>query len=165
MMLSCINDRMFTTICDALNLHEQLDVTVLGSATERIAYASDIDSAIARILVRRTTQEWIDRLAPQGILCGPVHSYRDVLASPVVQEAKVLTELAGPTGSVPVVALPGSRPDVASVQAPGSGEHSETILAELGYTDAEAAALIAARAVLPERPSPATNGVPSGSRQ
>lgn len=165
LMLSCINDRMFDTICDALDLHEHLDITRLGSASERLAHAHDIDTAIARILAQRPAQEWIDRLAPQGILCGPVHSYRDVLASPVVREANVLTELRAAAGPVPVVALPGSSPDAGPVQAPGSGEHSEPILRELGYADTEVAALIADRAVLPERPLSATGGAPSGSER
>ena len=100
---------------------------------------------IARILepvIRtRTTSEWLEYLVPKGIWAAPVLDYEGVFADPAVQEADVIEEVEHPTaGRVRLLRFPlefsSGRAAIRRIP-PASGEHTEEILQELGYTQEE----------------------------
>jgi crotonobetainyl-CoA:carnitine CoA-transferase CaiB-like acyl-CoA transferase len=100
---------------------------------------------IARILepvIRtRTTSEWMEYLVPKGIWAAPVLDYDGVFADPAVQEADVIEEIDHPTaGRVRLLRFPlefsSGRAAIRRIP-PTSGEHTEEILREHGYTQEE----------------------------
>jgi crotonobetainyl-CoA:carnitine CoA-transferase CaiB-like acyl-CoA transferase len=100
---------------------------------------------IARILepvIRtRTTAEWVDYLVPKGVWAAPVLDYDGVFADPAVQAADVVEEIDHPTaGRVRLLRFPlefsSGRAAIRRVP-PTSGEHTEEILREHGYTQEE----------------------------
>jgi crotonobetainyl-CoA:carnitine CoA-transferase CaiB-like acyl-CoA transferase len=100
---------------------------------------------IARILEpvmrTRTTAEWVEYLVPKGVWAAPVLDYDGVFADPAVKEADVTEEVDHPTaGRVRLLRFPlefsSGRAAIRRVP-PASGEHTEEILQELGYTPEE----------------------------
>jgi len=83
-----------------------------------------------------TTAGWCDRLGAAEVRCAPVRDHAAVVADPGVWENGYLVLADCPDGPVPVVAVPvgfsgtPARPDG---HVPSLGEHTDRILAELGY--------------------------------
>ena len=112
-------------------------------ATERFNYPAR--EAIARILepvIRtRTTREWIEYLVPRGIWAAPVLDFEAVLEDPAVREADVVEEVEHPTaGTVRLLRFPvefsSGRASCRRIP-PRSGEHTDDVLREIGYSEAE----------------------------
>jgi crotonobetainyl-CoA:carnitine CoA-transferase CaiB-like acyl-CoA transferase len=95
---------------------------------------------------QRTTAEAVSQLEAAQIPCGPVNELADVLADPQVQARELLHQLSWADEPKPVpVVNPAVRlsetPGEVRGRAPELGEHTDAILAELGYTTAQIADL------------------------
>jgi formyl-CoA transferase len=87
----------------------------------------------------RTRDEALAALEKARIPAGPVHSPRQVLEDPMVQDAEPFRWLPYPglEGSAPVPATPVSlsrTPPAITRRAPRAGEHTDEVLREIGYT-------------------------------
>jgi alpha-methylacyl-CoA racemase len=80
----------------------------------------------------RTRQEWVEALSGVDACCEPVYSVGEALASPAVQALQMLAdgELLAPVH----LSAQERRP---AGPAPALGQHTATLLAELGYSAAE----------------------------
>ena len=119
-------------------------VTIEAFAKGTPVLAADI-GAIAEIVepvIRtRTTAEWLECLPPHGVWAAPVLNYDGLFAHPVMQGADVTEEVDHPVaGRVRLLRFPlefsSGRADVRRLP-PASGEHTDEILQELGYTQVE----------------------------
>ncbi|MBI3770817.1 MAG: CoA transferase [Deltaproteobacteria bacterium] len=100
----------------------------------------------------RTTAEALAALAAARIPAGPVYSPQQVLDDPHVRASALLEGVAypGTPRPVPLSATPvrlSATPGSIRRRAPRLGEHTDEILARLGYVPAEIAALRATRVV------------------
>lgn len=100
----------------------------------------------------RTTKEAIDTLGAARIPAGPVLKPSEVMAHPQVQAVGHVEQVRypGTRGDAPVAGAPirlSGVPRAPMVRAPQAGEHSAAILAGLGYSAEEVAALVADRVV------------------
>ena len=111
--------------------------------------------AIARLIEpvtrERTTAEWLERLVPQGIWAAAVNTYDETFADPAVLAADAVEEIQHPVaGAVKMLRFPlelsTGRAEVRR-PPPMAGEHTEEILRECGYSDAEISRLRAAGTV------------------
>jgi len=134
--ITLVTEAQFQSICRALGRPDLgADPRFASFATRREnlpALRSEMDA----ILKTRPTREWAEAFDREGALGAPIFDYGDWLGDPHVQavEAAPAYELA--TGdTVPLPHLPGGVFDDAAV--PIIGEHSRSILAELGYVRAE----------------------------
>jgi len=95
----------------------------------------------------RTTAEAIDSLNAAGLPAGPIYTPQQALDDPHVKAMQFLhavTGYPGVTGVVPVSGLPvqlSATPGINPTRPPLLGEHTDTLLAELGYTTHEIADL------------------------
>jgi len=100
----------------------------------------------------RTTEDAIVELEAARIPAGTVNSPQQVLDDPHVQAAELLkrVDYPGLTAPAPIVDTPirlSRTPGGIHSRAPLLGEHTDTILAELGYNDDEVSDLRAKRVV------------------
>jgi crotonobetainyl-CoA:carnitine CoA-transferase CaiB-like acyl-CoA transferase len=101
----------------------------------------------------RTTDEAVQQLVAAGIPAGPVHSLQNALDDPQVAAMQFLTSI----GDYPGLTRPAMVADLPvklsksgggiEQRPPTLGEHTDEVLAELGFTSAEIAAFRAAQAV------------------
>jgi len=109
------------------------------------------DDNVEAVTVRKPGAEWIDMLNEAGIPCGPIYSVDQVFADPQVSHLHAAVEVEHPRlGKFRVLnqAARLSRTPAAVVSAtPEIGQHTDEVLAELGYSATEIAELHAKEVV------------------
>jgi formyl-CoA transferase len=102
----------------------------------RAALHADIEAALAA----RTRAEWIEILNDAGIACGPIYAIDEVFADAQVRHLRLAASLGNAADATPTyVAQPielSRTPSQIAAAAPAQGEHTDEILAGLGYDQA-----------------------------
>jgi len=111
-----------------------------------------INQIMSEWCARHSRQEAIQALEHARVPCGPVYSLDEVLADPQIKARGLLeyVDVPGAAGPVPVAHTPvrlSETPGSVRHRAPGLGEHTDQILAELGFTTGQIAELRATGAV------------------
>jgi crotonobetainyl-CoA:carnitine CoA-transferase CaiB-like acyl-CoA transferase len=108
----------------------------------------NIDARLAltqQALMTRPAAEWLKALTAAGVPCGPVLTRNQVIRHPQVQEMGIVVETDHERAGGLRQARPAARfsrtPAGIRHGAPALGEHTEEVLAELGYSLEEIAAL------------------------
>ncbi len=107
---------------------------------------------LEQIIAQRTADEWEEYLQSRHVPAGRVRTLAEALADPQLKARRVLheQEIPGVSGSttVPLAAFKFAHggPSI-ETPPPRLGEHTDPVLRELGYSDADIAALRAAGAV------------------
>jgi len=110
-------------------------------AKNRKALAVELERAFAR----RTTQEWVELLNAKGVPSGPILDVKQVYENEQIRHLKMAVPVKHPAlGELLVQAPPvtlSRTPGGVRLPAPDTGEHSDEILAELGYSPADITSL------------------------
>jgi len=100
----------------------------------------DVYRLVQSRLTDRTTVEWLEILATRDVWCAPVQDFDAVVADPQVAHNELLTTVPHPNGDddVRVVGIPvrfSATPGTVRSGPPAVGQHTEEVLASLGYGD------------------------------
>ena len=117
----------------------------------RIAHFTALTQTLATVFVTRDRAAWMALLEAQDVPFAPIHSIPEVIADPQVQHLEAFRTLRHPTlGDLLTIRRPvridGGR-DGSDLAAPVLGEHTDVVLAELGFSEADIAAKRAAKII------------------
>jgi len=136
---------IFRRFCRAVGREEWVDRAEFVDEKARSANRMQLNAEIGQILATKTTAEWSAALNAAGVPSGPIYTMDEVFADPQVQHLGAAAAVKHPKlGEIRIVnqVVKLSRTPAAIVQAtPELGEHTDEILAELGYSAADLAEL------------------------
>jgi crotonobetainyl-CoA:carnitine CoA-transferase CaiB-like acyl-CoA transferase len=146
LFLAVGNDRQFAAFAELAGRPALATEPRFATNTARIAHRAELVPIVAELLAARGTRDWIARLTPAAVPCGPINDLAAVFAEPQVRHRQMRFDLPHPVGgSVPQIRNPirYSRSELEYRRAPPLlGEHTaEVLAAELGLGGAELAAL------------------------
>ena len=143
--LAPADDVFFRRLADALGEPGLKDDPLYATQDARVANRGRINAIVGGKLAGNTTDYWVEVLNGAGVPCGKVNSVAEVYADPQVREQEMVMDVAHPGhGVVRMLGFPVKFSESACrvrLPAPGLGEHSDAILAEIGYREAERVAL------------------------
>jgi crotonobetainyl-CoA:carnitine CoA-transferase CaiB-like acyl-CoA transferase len=138
-------DAIWRRLCEAIGQPELAEDARFALDADRSKHRQALNAHLADVFRERPTAEWLERLNAAGVPSGPIYSVDEVFADPQVVHGAMAATVPHPTrGDIRVVA-----PTTVLSRTPGrleralgpKGSDSDDVLAELGYGEAEIAAL------------------------
>jgi crotonobetainyl-CoA:carnitine CoA-transferase CaiB-like acyl-CoA transferase len=123
-----------TVVGELLGVPELADYDIPDRAYD------DRDEVYRRIATRlpeRTTAEWIEILSTRDVWCAPVQTFDDLVGDPQVEHNELIATVEHPSGGeLRVVGMPvrfSETPGTIRIGPPAVGQHTDEVLAEIGY--------------------------------
>ena len=149
-MLGLQNEREWKSFCAQVLMQPELAADDrFSSNSKRVANRADLYATIVEAFAPLKAADVVQRLEAAQIANAQVNTMHEVWAHPQLQARKRWTSVETSVGTVPAMLPPGSwmkgPPRMDAV--PALGQHTDALLASLGYSDAQIAALRAEGAV------------------
>ena len=113
----------------------------------RVKNADALQDLIETVFTTQPTAHWVEKLDAAGVPGGPVYTFDQTLADPQVQHRRMVYDIDHPKiGPMKTLGLPlKSSGELTSIRkpAPLHGQHTEEVLRDAGYSDAQVRGLIA----------------------
>jgi crotonobetainyl-CoA:carnitine CoA-transferase CaiB-like acyl-CoA transferase len=142
------NDKLFDGFCRAIERPELLTDPRFATRERRLEHRRALATEIEMTTVKESRAHWLERLEAEGGPSGPINTYPEALADPHTLARDMVIDLvhpgAGPIKNLGVPVKLSDTPGAVDRPAPLLGEHTDSILAELGYDERERQALRAA---------------------
>lgn len=149
-MLGLQNEREWAAFCDKVLLQPQLSTDERFSANfKRVANRDALRELIVDSFSALTSTQIVERLEAAQIANATMNEMKDVWQHPQLRARVRWTDVDTPVGRIPALLPPGADgPDDAYMgSVPGLGQHTEQILAELGYGPERLSAMKASKAI------------------
>jgi len=133
------NEREWKKFCEeVLRLDSMAEDERFRTNTKRVENAEDLHAEIVRVFSGLPSGEIIGRLEAAGVANARMRTVRQFLDHPQLEARDRWREFGSPAGPLrglrPPATLEGTEPVMAPI--PAVGEHTESILRELGYDEA-----------------------------
>ncbi len=139
------NDSQFTKLCEVLGEPGWATDERFATNSQRVRHIATLKALLGERFGSTTRDAVIARLDKAGVPCGAINNVAEVFRDPQVQARGMLQHLPHPHGvQVPQVSSPmrfGGEPLATTTAPPLLGQHSDDILAGLGYTPEQIATL------------------------
>lgn len=130
-------DGLWRRFCAALGLEDLADDPRFASNSARVAQREALNALLEPLFAGLPVAAIEARLTPAGVPCGAVRDLRAVFADPQVAALGAVQSVAHPTaGAVQMVGPPyhlSATPGGVRLAPPLLGQHTDAVLAELGY--------------------------------
>nr|WP_314704374.1 CaiB/BaiF CoA-transferase family protein [uncultured Comamonas sp.] len=143
-MLGLQNEREWKAFCDTVLLQPDIAIDArFDSNAQRSANRAALQTVIVETFAALTAPQVVARLEAAGIANARVNDMADLWQHPQLQARERWRTVATPAGDVPALLPPGVNNafDYRMEPVPAVGQHNAAILAELGWSAEQAAAL------------------------
>ena len=137
--------------CEAIGRPDWLEKDEWRSAGRRTRVRAEVNAAVAAETRKQPSAHWVDVMEEAGIPCGPIYTVDQAFADPQVKHLGMAAPVTIP-GSVRRTWSPRRSTSMASTSrsdgaAPAKPDATDEVLAEVGYSRADIAAMRAAGAI------------------
>jgi formyl-CoA transferase/CoA:oxalate CoA-transferase len=129
-VITVLGDRFWPLLCRALGLDDLAGRDDLATAPGRVAARREIEETVAKAVADLERDEALDLLRSADVPAAPVATVLEALDGPYAQESGAVVNLDHDNVSYKATRGP-VRPRTEIGPAPGLGQHTEEILAEL----------------------------------
>ena len=140
-LIGASGQSQYRKLCEAIGAPHLRDDPAYATADARLANRPAFNAALSAVTRTRRSAEWVELLNAAGVACGPINSIDQVFADPQVRALDIVQHLhharlgnIGLLGSPFVLSESETRIETA---APDKGEHTDALLREAGYAEAE----------------------------
>jgi crotonobetainyl-CoA:carnitine CoA-transferase CaiB-like acyl-CoA transferase len=139
------------TFAKLIDRADLVDDPRYADGRKRNQHKHELNEQIQIELSKKPSKYWVDALNEAGIPCGPVYKMDQMFADPHIRQLDMVKSVESKKrGKLNLLAQPFTYSDgqmEMRMAAPEKGEHTETVLARLGYDDAGIAALRARKVI------------------
>lgn len=139
-MLGLQNEREWLIFCEKLMEQPALGQDpAFSSNSKRVANREQLTALIVERFSQMTVDEVIERLEQAQIANARVNDMKAVWAHPQLAARQRWSEVNSPVGKLPALLPPGTNSafDAQMAAIPALGEHTQQILVELGFSEAQ----------------------------
>lgn len=145
------NDQLWQKFCPAIGLPELAADSRFATNPDRVKNRDTLISLLEQHLQQETSATWQAKLDQVGVPAGPIYSFQEAWNDPQTIARDMVVEMEHPVAGP--IKLPGvpvklsATPGGVRTAPPTLGQHTDSVLAELGYTHEQIADLRAAGAI------------------
>jgi crotonobetainyl-CoA:carnitine CoA-transferase CaiB-like acyl-CoA transferase len=139
-MLGLQNEREWQLFCSKVLLRPELAGDERFTAnTQRVAHKTELRALISQVFSALTTPQLIERLEDAQIANARVNTMSDVWAHAQLRARERWVQVGTPAGPVPALLPAGMPPgfEARMDAVPALGQHTQSVLAELGFSSAQ----------------------------
>jgi formyl-CoA transferase/CoA:oxalate CoA-transferase len=141
LMLAIGNDDQWGRFCRVARIDNLAGDARFATNPQRVAHRDALLSILAPVLKSRDRDDWTRHLREAGVPCGAVRTIGEAVADPQLAARGMITTLEHPTsGALRFIGNPVKFADgdaSADTAAPTLGQHTSSILGELGMSGAK----------------------------
>jgi crotonobetainyl-CoA:carnitine CoA-transferase CaiB-like acyl-CoA transferase len=145
MNIAASGDGMWRRLCEALGRPELLARAEFTGQPNRAKNRKLLNAEIEQATATKSTAAWVEILNGAGVPCGPIYAMNQVFDDPQVKHLEAAATVHHPRlGDFRIVnqAVKLTRtPASMACATPELGEHTDEILKEIGYSEADLAQL------------------------
>jgi crotonobetainyl-CoA:carnitine CoA-transferase CaiB-like acyl-CoA transferase len=138
-ILGVASDNVWRSFCKYVGRPELAELPEFKTNTMRIKHYDRLLPIVREIIRQRPTDEWLTELRNVGVPCGRINTLAQALSDPHLIERGMIVELEHPAlGMLKSLATPihlSETPLVYYRHPPRLGEHTDEVLAEMGYDE------------------------------
>ncbi|UUW91426.1 CaiB/BaiF CoA transferase family protein [Pimelobacter simplex] len=139
--LAAATEQQWQRLCAVLERTDLVGDPRFARPADRSANRDELQAEIEKVLRAARSSYWLDELRRAEIPAGPIHDLAGVFADAQVAALHLVDEVEHPVlGTVPMIRGPlwiDGEPLQVRRTAPGLGEHTDEVLAELGLNRGE----------------------------
>jgi len=149
--IAAANDRFWGRLASALGLAELAADPRFAKNVDRVKHRTELEAILERTIAALEREPLLKALEEAGVPATPVNTVDQVMDDPQTAARGMVDRVVHPVlGEIPVVSTPvkfSAMPAGVRKAAPLHGEHTDEVLAHLGYTSEQIAALRADKVV------------------
>lgn len=144
LIVGCAKEKFWRRLTDVIGRPDLAADARFATFADRDRNRAELLPVLDAIIRTRTVREWLEAMEGGGVPCAPIHSIAEALDDEHTAARGMIAHTEHPRyGRMRSIASPvrvGSRPAEETPRGPLLGEHTETVLREIGYDDARIAA-------------------------
>jgi len=136
-----VNPGMWRRFCEAVEREAWLEDERFETFYSRVDNRDVLDALVEERMRERPTDEWHERLLEYEVPCSPINSVADIVDDPHIEAREMLRTVENSEGDE--FSLIENPVNFSTLEAdireapPTLGQHTEEVLADLGYDEAE----------------------------
>ncbi len=140
--VACLNQKLWGGLCEAIDRPDLASDPRFETNADRVEHMDELEAELEATFTQLTTDEWMTLLVEEaGIPAGPVLDVEDALYNEQTDARGATDTVSHPEwGDVPVIEHPlhyGRSKSGFRSPPPALGEHTRSVLAEVGYAPEE----------------------------
>ena len=133
-------------LCETIDRRDLIAHPSFADGNARTRHHAELEAQLIAALSKRTRAEWLAALEAAEVPTGPINDIPTIVEDPQVT-ARGLIKTVGDGAFVGQPIHFSTYPDTSEQPAPALGQHTDVVLAELGYSAGEIAAMKAGGAI------------------